>query len=56
LIARPFNSLPLNVSIAFAAASGSISIKANPRERPVSLSVTIVADSTDPTSENNSVS
>ena len=39
-----------------AAASESISTKAKPRERPVSRSVTIVADSTWPASENISVS
>src|SRR5436309_15663370 len=56
LIVRPLTSVPLKRSIALLPASVSISTKPKPRERPVSRSVTMEADSTAPTSENRSAS
>src|SRR5262249_3128631 len=46
--ARPPKSLPLNAAIAFSASSSFIETNPNPFERPVSRSVMMLTDSTDP--------
>src|SRR6266478_1772150 len=52
---RPSTSCPLNFFTASAASSAvDISTKPNPRERPVSRSVTTAADSTVPAAANSS--
>src|SRR5215475_14010404 len=45
---RPPKSLPLNAAIAFSASSSFIETKPNPLERPVSRSVIMLTDSTEP--------
>src|SRR6185369_16203112 len=56
LSSRPSTSFPLSCAIAFSASSfEAISTKPNPRERPVSRSSTILADSTVPIAPNRSL-